>query len=85
MKGRRIKRAKVVSPTWVCSSCFKVKRLYSRGMCQRCYQLQSKRETQARKEKAATANVWIAPRNMMHMNPGQIVANWKNILKGAGL
>ena len=86
MTRRRMRRTRIVRPTWVCSLCFEVKELYSRGMCQRCYCIQSKRETQTQKEKAEkNINKTIAPTKMMHMRVEQIVRKWDEILRGSGI
>lgn len=85
MKGRRMRRAKTVGPIWICSSCFEIKELRSRGMCQRCYCIQSKRETQTRKEKAEkNINKTIAPVKIIKMKPEQIIRDWDRILDAAG-
>ena len=86
MKVRRMKRAKTVRAIWICSSCFEIKELRSRGMCCNCYEIQRKADIQTQKEKAEkNINKTIAPTKMMHMRVEQIVRKWDEILRGSGI
>ena len=85
MKGRRMERTRIVRPTWVCSLCFEVKELYSRGMCCNCYEIQRKADIRTQKEKAEkNINKTIAPVKIIKMKPEQIIRDWDRILDAAG-
>ena len=85
MKGRRIKRTRIAKPIWICSLCFEIKELYSRGMCCTCYGIRHKADIQTQKEKVRKSmDETIAPVKLMGMKPEQIIRDWDNILKGAG-
>ena len=85
MRGRKMKRTRTVMPIWICSRCFEIKELHSRGMCCTCYGSQYKAGLQVEKEKARkNVNESIAPVKIMSMRVEQIVRDWSRILKGAG-
>jgi len=73
----------------ICKSCGQDKEIHAQGLCKHCYwreyQADKRKREKRRLKKQPIFPQKISPRKMMHMNPGQIVANWKRILKGAGL
>jgi len=72
----------------ICRTCGKEKKIHASGQCSHCYWIDYQIAVRERDKKRAGNKIWdksISPRKMMHMRPEQIVANWKMILKGAGL
>ena len=73
----------------ICRTCGEDKKKHASGQCGQCYGREYQRAKRARWAKKARQpadfDSLIYPRSIMHMKPGEIIANWNKILRGAGL
>ena len=73
----------------ICRTCGEDRKKHANGQCGLCYGREYQRDKRRRLAQKARQPEdllrVIEPRGIMHMKPEQIIENWPQILRGAGL